>query len=113
MGDKLYGHPIYRPHPLDNRVLGNKAIPTAWEIITQHPGLLAALNRAPWDSVSVGLTLFLQSHFYSLTHSHTAPTHKAPEAFLLLLFQLAELFPEIKPLQNKSLDLPWSIPIFV
>lgn len=61
------GHSVYRPHPLDDGVLGNKAVCTARWNIVQHWGLLVALNRALQDSVSVCLTLFLHSHLH--THS--------------------------------------------
>lgn len=50
LDDKLDGHPIYRPHSLDDGVLGKQAIRIAWWIITQYPGLLVALNRALQDS---------------------------------------------------------------
>lgn len=44
------------------------------------------------------------------SQSHT-PTHTHTEAFLLLLFQPAKLFPRMRTLQNVSLDLDWSIPL--
>ena len=91
LDDKLYDHCIYRPQPLDAGVLGNKARCIAWWIIIQ--GLSA---YAPYSIPPEPLS-------HTVTHT--------PEAFLLLLFQLAKLLPGIRPLQNKSLDLDWSLPI--
>lgn len=72
LDNKLYGYPISRPHPLDDEVVGNKALCIAWQIITQHPRLLVALNRVLSTRLStVCLTVFLESHNHTHKHKRT------------------------------------------
>ena len=67
------------------------------------------ISRSTCCSESTGLSAYAPYSIPPEPLSHTV-TH-TPEAFLLLLFQLAKLLPGIRPLQNKSLDLDWSLPI--
>lgn len=68
------------------------------------------IPRSTCCSQSTGLSACVSYSIPPQPLSHTV-TH-TPEAFLLLLFQLAKLLPGIRPLQNKSFDLDWSLPIF-